>query len=460
MVAAAHAAGVQRAQLERFIRAGIVLTPKQFKAAALARQCDLPGGPSALLFGGARGGGKSHWSLAQLIEDCMLYPGLACLFLRQVGKAARESFEKMRKVILAGVEHSYDPHHGIVRFPNSSEIRLGNFSHDRDINKYLGIEYDVILVEEATMLTPEKIKDIRTCNRTSKAGWRPRMYYTTNPGGVSHNWFKREFIEPFRAGTETSTRYIPATVDDNPLIDADYERVNLASLTGWKLRAWRYGDWDIAAGQFFTTFVRGIHVVDPFELPDTWTMWGALDYGFRHYTAAYLFAQDNDGTVYVTAEHGERKWLPERHAEAIKGMAGRIAYGIHNLHAFYAGADIFAQRGGTHTIAKTYADNGINLTVADNDRINGAARMLELLGDPADDNRPLPPRMFIFSTCVRLIDSLPIMVHDPHRPEDVLKVDCDDEGNGGDDWYDACRYGLMAARLGGASVSPLVGYRG
>jgi hypothetical protein len=52
------------------------------------------------------------------------------------------------------------------------------------------------------------------------------------------------------------------------------------------------------------------------------------------------------------------------------------------------------------------------------------------------------------------------MVHDPHRPEDVLKVDCDDEGNGGDDWYDAFRYGVMAARMGGASVSPLVGYRG
>jgi hypothetical protein len=35
--------------------------------------------------------------------------------------------------------------------------------------------------------------------------------------------------------------------------------------------------------------------------------------------------------------------------------------------------------------------------------------------------------------------------HDPHRPEDVLKVDMDDDGNGGDDAADALRY-LVATK--------------
>jgi len=39
------------------------------------------------------------------------------------------------------------------------------------------------------------------------------------------------------------------------------------------------------------------------------------------------------------------------------------------------------------------------------------------------------------------------MQHDPRRPEDVLKVDCDEEGNGGDDPYDTARYGLMEAAM-------------
>ena len=39
-------------------------------------------------------------------------------------------------------------------------------------------------------------------------------------------------------------------------------------------------------------------------------------------------------------------------------------------------------------------------------------------------------------------EDLPALQHDPNRPEDVLKVDADEEGNGGDDCADALRYGV------------------
>jgi len=55
----------------------------------------------------------------------------------------------------------------------------------------------------------------------------------------------------------------------------------------------------------------------------------------------------------------------------------------------------------------------------------------------------IAPSLFIFRTCARLLDCLPALEHDPHRPEDVLKWDTDDEGSGGDDPYDALRYGLL-----------------
>jgi len=35
---------------------------------------------------------------------------------------------------------------------------------------------------------------------------------------------------------------------------------------------------------------------------------------------------------------------------------------------------------------------------------------------------------------------LPALQHDPNRPEDVLKVDCDEDGIGGDDAADVLRY--------------------
>jgi len=42
--------------------------------------------------------------------------------------------------------------------------------------------------------------------------------------------------------------------------------------------------------------------------------------------------------------------------------------------------------------------------------------------------------MFIHQRCVRLLDCLPTLQHDPNRPEDVLKVDADEEDFGRPEW--------------------------
>ncbi len=44
-----------------------------------------------------------------------------------------------------------------------------------------------------------------------------------------------------------------------------------------------------------------------------------------------------------------------------------------------------------------------------------------------------------------MVEAVPGLQHDPNRPEDVLKVDCDEDGIGGDDAADALRY-LVATK--------------
>jgi phage terminase large subunit len=53
--------------------------------------------------------------------------------------------------------------------------------------------------------------------------------------------------------------------------------------------------------------------------------------------------------------------------------------------------------------------------------------------------------VFIHRRCGRLQETLPALQHDPNRPEDVLKVDADEDGAGGDDAADTLRY-LVATR--------------
>jgi hypothetical protein len=54
-------AGCPPGQMENFIRAGIILQPRQLAASAAARLCDQPGGPTAIGYGGARGRDKPHY---------------------------------------------------------------------------------------------------------------------------------------------------------------------------------------------------------------------------------------------------------------------------------------------------------------------------------------------------------------------------------------------------------------
>jgi len=84
----------------------------------------------------------------------------------------------------------------------------------------------------------------------------------------------------------------------------------------------------------------------------------------------------------------------------------------------------------------------IPLKPASMDRVNGWAEVLQRLADGGESVRA---KLFIHRRCGRLAETLPRMQHDPNRPEDVLTVDADEDGIGGDDAADALRY-LIATK--------------
>jgi hypothetical protein len=146
-------------------------------------------------------------------------------------------------------------------------------------------------------------------------------------------------------------------------------------------------------------------------------------------------------------EHAERLWLPQRHAAAIKAMLVRHTISnrrleISDLKRFVAGADVFSRHSDGTTIAAQYSKLGMTLRSANTDRVNGWAEILQRFGDVGADIRPT---LFIHKRCGRLIETLPTLQHDPNRPEDVLKIDADEDGIGGDDCADALRY-LVATK--------------
>jgi hypothetical protein len=449
MVETAKTLGAPEQQVRNFLARGYAPTPQQWIYHSAARIADRPDGPIHIAMGGARGGAKSQAIMSQIgLDDCQRYEGLDVLYLRLIQKAGRKALDQLRGKTLMSLKHNYNRNEGLIHFPNGSQIVVGHFKNEGDIDKYIGIEYDIIAIEERTQLSKVKIDQLLGSLRTGKPGWRPRTYNATNPGGIGHQEFREQFIIPWREGTQVDTFYIPMDWRHNPFINEEYKRY-LMSLTGILGEMWRDGNWDIGSGTFFIHWDEKVHVIKPpGRIPLEWPMWISMDWGWTHPCSVQWHTQRPDGTVITVAEYKNVRKLPAEIATEIKQMTNKFeGRKTSELITMTAGTDIFANTGshpGGKTIAEQFQELGLTFARANTDRINGAAELTRRLGNPKDG---IVTSWFVASNCDELIATMPNMLIDEKRPEDVLKINANEFGQGGDDSYDAARYGLMVKPL-------------
>ena len=432
-------------QVKQFLTCSYIPYPWQWRFHAAARLADEPGGPVDIGLGGARGPGKSHAVLSQVaLDDCQRVPGLKVLFLRQTGTSARESFDDLVNKTLRG-HIPYEKTQNSLRFVNGSRVILGGFKDERDIDKYVGIEYDLIVVEELTQLTAEKYEKLRGSLRTSKQGWRPRMYTSFNPGGIGHAFVKERYIIPSRELTETDTRFVPSTYKDNVALNPEYIEY-LEGLQGDLGRAWREGDWDLFEGQYFAEWRNAKHVCEPFTIPDAWPKFLSIDPSGRNgITSCHWYTIDRDGRVYVYREHYATGMDMDEHARAIAkkstdkdGNPEIYQYGVIDSAAF-------AKAGYSETAYEIYQRAGVGvdyqLLPAAKERVIGWNLVHQFLrvDKPTEVNPSPQPMLQVFKTCGNMIRTIPTLQHDEHNPEDV-------DSKGEDHAADELRYILRTFR--------------
>ncbi len=440
-LATAQAAGCPRDQMERFVKASYVAYPWQLTFHATARAADLPHGPTMIGLGGSRGPGKSHAIFAQVtIDDCQRVPGLKGLFLRQTGKAAKESLEDLViKVLSSRVANDYAA--SMIKFPNGSRLTMGGFKDEKDIDKYIGIEYDFIAIEEVNQLSEKKVMMLLGSMRTTKDNWRPRLYASFNPGGKGHAFVVKTFVLPHKLGRETNSAFIPATYRDNLALNEEYIQY-LLTLKGQLGEAWRDGNFDILAGAFFPEWNEDIHTCEPFNLPKDWKRISFMDYGHTAQTALYWAAIAPDSKMYVyrelyrpglnfsaLADEFVALTPPEEEIEYLVADPSIWAKKGENANSL-SGAQIFAQR------YKELTKRNLRLIQANNDRLNGWAAVREWLAPFIELGKKIA-KLQIFTSCPNLIRTFPEQIHDENNPEDL---DTDQE----DHALDSLRYGIMS----------------
>lgn len=434
-----------------------------------------------LMYGGAAGGGKTDYLIAEVLAVLLEFPGSAGAIFRrtlpqldELGGITYRLLDRLPQPSFG----TYNANKHTWQLRNGSRLRLAACARDADVTKYQGAEWAILALDQLEQFTEYQYLYLQHRLRQSgevaarmlEANYKPKAIGSANPGGVGHGWVKRRFIDPFPQGGQPfrpaptaqqrnpRTRvFVPATLADNEQnVDAGY-RDQLEALEGDTRKAMLEGDWNVYAGQRFRDFRTAVHVIAPeqLRLPLGRGVPRAIgiDYGMDAPFCALWGAKLADDLVVVYRELYRAELTPDQQARLILASElpgergpGRPIPAALDPSCWARSPDDLArppkaQAGNLgdpappSSIAGKYQAAGLPVTKANNDRLAGVADVADRLRVRRDGW----PRILIYSTCTNLVRTLPELPRSTIRPEDV-------DTTAEDHAYDALRY--LLARLG------------
>lgn len=419
-----------------------------------------------VLYGGAAGGGKSFAMLADPLRG-MNHPNFAGLLLRRTNDELRDlknTSKQLYPKAIPGIKWSEKDSTWYT--PQGASLWMTYLDRDDDVSRFQGQAYTWIGFDELTQWPSPYPWDYLRSRLRSASGLSLYQRGTTNPGGRGHAWVKKMFIDPAPPGkpfwgTDITTgkplqypdnhktkpgeyvvkrRFIPANLYDNPYLadDGAYE-ANLLSLPEHQRKQLLEGSWDIVEGAAFPEWNRLIHVVDPFEIPKSWTRFRCADYGYSDASCVLWIAVSPSEQLIVYREIYKRGVTAEdlgyKILEAEEDDYSRVRYGVLD-------SSTWAQRGErgpslAEQINQVLRENG-HRVFRPSDRSKGSriSGKNELHRRLKVDQYTEEPGIVFFNTCTEIIAQLPAIPLDKNNPEDV-------DTHSEDHAYDALRYGIM-----------------
>ena len=391
-------------------------------------------------YGGARGGGKSHVTRIKAVGGALAYEGIRILIVRREYPELEQSMILPMRKMLPSELAAYNGSMRMFTFSNGSIIKFGHYGSGDDI-EYQGQEWDWIFIDEATQFTEQQFRTLGACLRGATKIPR-RMYLTCNPGGIGHEWVKRLFVDKEYESGENPEDYtfIHATIDDNPqLMEASPEYKQMLDLLPDDVRqAWRYGNWDALAGTFFPEFRKETHVIEPFyRIPAEWKKYRSFDYGLDMFACLWI-AVDFEGRCYVYRE--------VQQSGLIVSEAARLALSLtppgEHIEFTIAPPDMWnRQKDSGKNMAELFAQNGVGLLRASNNRVQGWMAEKEMLKPMKNESDR--PGLLVTSDCKGLIRNIQLIQHDEKNPSD-----CATEPHSITHINDALRYFCITRTLG------------
>lgn len=468
-----------------------------------------------IFFGGSRGPGKTAGGQGWLTKD-MKNPRMRALVIRKNAEDLADWVDRSRQMY-APFKAEFAGKPVVGRVPNGAIIRSGHLKDDDAYTKYQGHEYHRMLIEELTQIPNEKryLQLIASC-RSAVPGLAPQVFITANPGGVGHLWVRNRFVDPDPETNDIDNRtyhytnekgetkvcyykiitdkltgmkraYIPATLDDNPILkdnDPNYvKQLDALQTTDPELyKAWRFGEWNIFAGQVFKEWKpvkngKEYHVIN--RLPtyvdvddgqyhsilDTCQIYAALDWGYNDaFSCHWIAVTPEDGRgikrYYVYRELTGNEKRPKEWAREIADIVKNEP-----IEFLVMPHDTYNNTGGTRPIEQQfreafdeyglernidgqllYPNMHISMQYGEAkshiSKINRQALLHEVLAEAPDGL----PYLQVTEANKKLIETLPSLPYSDTKPEEI-----DDKSE--DHYYDSLTYGLYKI-FGGKAFVP------
>jgi hypothetical protein len=405
-----------------------------------------------LCYGGARGGGKTDAALGDFaFHACRYGAGARGLLVRRTRTALEPTIARAREIYRA-FDGEWGEQKSCFRFVDGAVLYFRHLDRDADADLYQGHDYSRVYVEELTQFPSPLAVDKLKATLRSAAGVPCGFRATCNPGGPGHNWVKARYIDPgpWKVTDEVSVNpftgerltlkrmFIPARLTDNPrLLERDPLYVARLKQSGSQslVKAWLEGDWNTIEGAFFDKWSRR-NIVEPFAIPAAWTRIRAFDWGYAAPFSVGWWAVVFDATAcgHVTLPRGAlvryREWYGSggRANEGLRLEAEAVATGIlerergepaGRIERSVADPSIFREDGGP-SIGERMRRSGVAFRRADNTRVGRDGALSgwdQMRARIAGDEEG--PMLAVFDTCRDFIRTVPVLQHDPMRPEDL-----------------------------------------
>lgn len=426
--------------------------------------CPLP----EVFFGGARGGGKTDGMLGKwALKEAQYGAEFNAVMFRRTTVSSEDAIERSKQ-IFGPIGGKFNEAKLRWRMPNGGRVSFAYLDSIDDAQEYQGRNVTDAWIEEAGQYPDSAPIDRLQAVLRSAAGVPTQLVSTANPGGPGQHWIKDRYeLHPFPRrpkvirrvldnGAHHLVAVIPSRITDNRiLLEGDPSYINRLHLVGNAnlVRAWLDGDWSAVEGAFFDNWSERRHVIEPFEIPRSWTRFRSGDWGSaRPFSIGWWAIVSDDYQIgSLTLPRGclvrYREWYgckPGKPNTGLKLSAEDVGRGIVDREKgetiSYGVLDpaAFAEDGGP-SIGERMGKVGAWFRRADNARVAQRGAMggwdqMRARLDGEADNRPMA---VCFSTCTDSIRTIPVLQHDHVRAEDL---DTDGEDHAADEW----RYAMMS----------------